>query len=711
MLKEHKKKELLINNLNPQQIEAVLSIKGPLIIFAGAGTGKTKVITHRIVYLLFKDVSSTYYILAITFTNKAAIEMKERVKNLIDKLLFSNNKINQVKVFTFHSFCTFFLKIEAKKIGLEPDFLICNSTEQKRIIKDCMKELKINSKLSNIINAINLAKDNLNYPENLKTKNIDSCFYKNLIEIYTCYQQKLSNMHFLDFGDLIMKTVIALRDNLNLLEYYSNKFKYIMVDEYQDTNYAQYELIKLLSSKHNNICVCGDDDQAIYSWRGADITNILNFERDYLNVKSVKLEQNYRSTSKILSAAYKIINNNYLRKNKKLWTNRKDNGHVKVLAAKDENDEVKIVINLIRESILKKESNFSDFAILYRTNNQSKIFEEEFMKTKIPYNIIGKAKVFNKTEIKSILSYLRFIENQNDDLSLQRIINIPKRGIGKLSIEKLKRFAIKNNLSMWNTINYSDKIKGLSVKIIFALKHFYILIKKLIIIKNNSSVMQMINIIIKYINLNYVKSFKLNNDNKFKIDINNIKEFVSSVKNFENNSSDKSVRKYLISLSLLENNNDSDSKFNENNVTLMTLHLSKGLEFKNVFICGLEKNLFPIVNYSNTLEEERRLMYVGMTRAKNNLYLLWAMNRTLQGIKRKNIPSIFINETGIEHNILKVNKNLNNNEYKIGMTISHPNFGIGTITKIINCNDNQILEILFLTNIRKKIIARFCNIV
>jgi DNA helicase-2/ATP-dependent DNA helicase PcrA len=759
-------KDLLTKNLNPSQAEAVFFTKGPLIIFAGAGTGKTRVITHRIAYLLSLGVTP-WSILAVTFTNKAATEMKQRVNDLAPQAGAN------VWVSTFHSFCAYFLRVEAKKIELNPDFLIYDFADQKNVIKDCLRELNIDEKkfkISTIVNKISRAKDDLKSSSDMAVAaDIDDDFVgTTTATIYQLYQKKLDRVGALDFGDLIMRTVIALQQYPALLEHYQEKYKYIMVDEYQDTNHAQYMFVKLLAGKYHNVCVVGDDDQSIYSWRGADVTNILNFEKDYPDAKSVKLEQNYRSTPKILTAAGQVVKHNSERIDKQLWTQNSDDGSVSVVTAVNENDEAAKVIDLILLKTLRNQYNLSDFAVFYRTNAQSRTFEEAFIKAGMPFVIIGTLRFYDRAEIKDIMAYLKLIHNPNDNVSFKRIINIPKRGIGKTSLESLEKFAILKDISIWQAIPFALEA-GLTKNAVVALNSFRQLVKAFTDLKNNASVKEIAKKVITY--SGYSKDLENENTPESKSKIENIRELVSAIDNFEHRSTDKTLAGYLTQVSLISDIDSLDES--KGKVTLMTLHLAKGLEFNNVFLCGLEEGLFPIGKSafnSEDLAEERRLMYVGMTRARKHLYLCWATERTVYGETKWNIPSRFIEEAGFKDELAEKKqvfqksqnfgqgfnrtrwndtgnsggykkyakvevKYRNDNSYdympsddeiikdaplytptedaspyKIGTLVSHPVFGKGKIIEKNGAGNDLKLVVLFETGQWKKLLARIANL-
>jgi DNA helicase-2/ATP-dependent DNA helicase PcrA len=758
-------KDLLTKSLNSSQAEAVFCTEGPLIIFAGAGTGKTRVITHRIAYLLSLGVAP-WSILAVTFTNKAAAEMKQRVNDLAPQAGAN------VWVSTFHSFCAYFLRVEAKKIELNPDFLIYDFADQKNVIKDCLQELNIDEekfKISTIVNKISRSKDDLKSPSDMAVEaDIDGDFVgTTTATIYQLYQKKLDRACALDFGDLIMRTVIALRQYPALLEHYQEKYKYIMIDEYQDTNHAQYMFVKLLAGKYRNVCVVGDDDQSIYSWRGADVTNILNFEKDYPEAKSVKLEQNYRSTPKILTAARQVVKHNSERIDKQLWTQNPDDGSVSLITAVNENDEAAKVIDLISLKTLRNQYNLSDFAVFYRTNAQSRAFEEAFDEAHMPYTIKG-LRFYDRAEIKDIMAYLKLIHNPNDNVSFKRIINIPKRGIGKTSLESLEKFAILKDISIWQAIPFAQEA-GLTKNAVAALNSFRQLVKAFTDLKNNASVKEIAKKVIT--DSGYLKDLENENTSESKEKEGNIGELVSAIDNFEHRSPDKTLAGYLTQASLISDIDSLDES--KGKVTLMTLHLAKGLEFNNVFLCGLEEGLFPISESafdSEDLAEERRLMYVGMTRARKHLYLCWATERTVHGKTKWNIPSRFIEEAGFKDELAEKKhvfqksqsfgqgfnrtrwndngssggykkyakvevKYRNDNSYdympsddeiikdaplytptedassyKIGTLVSHPVFGKGKIIEKNGAGNDLKLVVLFETGQWKKLLARIANL-
>ncbi|CAG7839095.1 ATP-dependent DNA helicase PcrA [Clostridium novyi B str. ATCC 27606] len=626
--------------LNKEQYKAATAIEGPVLVLAGAGSGKTRVLTYRIAHMIEDLGIPQYNILAITFTNKAAGEMKDRIKKLV------SNSIDSMWVSTFHSCCVRILRREIDKLGYSKNFAIYDSSDQKNLVKQCMKELNINDKDINekeIISKIGKQKDNLITAEEYKKRN-EKDFRKNKIaDVYLLYQKKLKNSNALDFDDLIFKTVELFKKNPDILEFYQNKFKYIMVDEYQDTNKTQYQLVKMLASAHRNIFVVGDDDQCIYQWRGADIKNILDFEGDYPEAKVIKLEENYRSKANILNAANTVIKHNSQRKNKVLRTQNSDGEKIKIYRAYSDIDEGIFTANEIKRLIEKENRSFKDFAILYRTNAQSRMFEDVFMKRDIPYRIIGGLKFYDRKEIKDITAYLKFINNLQDDISLKRIINVPKRAIGAATISKIQEFANYMDECMYSVLLDAENIPGLSKRTISSINKFTSLINGFTRTKDKVSVSNLIQEILE--STGYMKELKDSNEIEDISRIENIKELVSAAVEFENTSEDKSLSAFLEKITLVSDvdNYDEDT----DTTVMMTLHSAKGLEFPVVFMVGMENGIFPgaqsLENFSE-MEESRRLCYVGITRAKEQLYMTSASNRKVFGRTVAYSESDFINE-------------------------------------------------------------------
>ncbi|MPQ43362.1 DNA helicase PcrA [Clostridium tarantellae] len=627
--------------LNKEQYEAATTIEGQVLILAGAGSGKTRVLTHRIAHMIEDLYIKPYNILAITFTNKAAAEMKERVKALI------GNEAEYMWISTFHSSCVRILRREIEKLGYKKDFTIYDSSDQKTLIKHVMKELNINEKDitdMEILGAISKAKDNLQSAESFK-REFEGDFRKSKIaDAYLLYQKKLRQNNALDFDDLIVKTVELFKKNPDVLEFYQNKFKYIMIDEYQDTNKAQYEFAKLLANKYKNICVVGDDDQCIYAWRGADIRNILDFEKDYPEAKVVKLEQNYRSKGNILEAANKVIKNNAERKQKVLRTDQILGEKISIYRAYSDKMEATFIVEEIKKIMQEKNLNYSDFAILYRTNAQSRNFEEGFRRATIPYRIFGGLKFYDRKEIKDILSYLKVIVNPQDAISLRRIINVPKRSIGDTTMEKVQLYANEVEDTLYNSLLDIDTVPGLTSRSINPIKKFTDMMDDLMIMSEQLKVSEFIEYVLE--KSGYLQALK---DSKLLEDesrIENLKELVSDAVEFEkSNEEDKSLSTYLEKVALIQ---DMDSMGEEDNyVMLMTVHSSKGLEFPVVFMVGMENGIFPnniCFDKTSQMEEARRLCYVGITRAREKLYMTSAETRMVFGKTVAYPQSDFISE-------------------------------------------------------------------
>lgn len=623
--------------LNDKQQEAVLYTEGPLLILAGAGSGKTRVVTHKIAYLIEEKRVNPINILAITFTNKAANEMKERVAKLLDR------SVDYMWMGTFHSICVRILRKYIDRIGYMSSFTIYDRQDQITLVKECLKDLNLNRdiyKESMVLSIISDLKDKMVSPDEFINQNYQDFQKRNIGEIYNLYQKKLKEYNALDFDDLIIKTVELLDKNEDVLNEYQERFKYVFVDEYQDTNAIQYRLIKQLSGKYNNISVVGDADQSIYGWRGADIRNILDFEKDYKNSKTILLEQNYRSTNNILKLANHVIKNNTGRKDKNLWTSNNDGESVKYVSLYDQRDEAKFASNMIYK--MGRDKKLSDFAVLYRTNAQSRAFEETFMSNSIPYKIVGGLKFYDRMEIKDIVAYLRVIENQVDNISLKRIINTPKRGIGDATVEKLEEFAYRINLSIFEALGQLDMLEigaGPRKK----LEDFKLLIDEMVEEKDKKSIPDFIEYVTE--KSGYILELEKQNNIESQTRIDNIKEFISVAIDFETDFGESTLEDFLANVALLS---DVDKTEDSNNVvTLMTLHSAKGLEFPVVFMVGMEDGLFPSfrsIDDEEELEEERRLCYVGITRAEEQLYITNAKQRTIYGKTNGTIPSRFLRE-------------------------------------------------------------------
>ena len=671
----------MLENLNNKQLEAVKETEGAVLVLAGAGSGKTKVLTTRVAYLIKEKNVNPRNILAITFTNKAANEMKERISNMVEDSKY-------IQISTYHSLGLMFIRENYKELGYESNFTIIDSDDSLTLIKKIMKENSIDDKSFNpraIRNAISSAKNELidatSYEKYALTE-----FETKVHEVYKRYESRLKLGNSLDFDDLLMLPIVLFKKNKEILEKYQERFKYILVDEYQDTNYAQYTLSKLLSSKYKNIFVVGDIDQSIYAFRGANYKNILNFEKDYPNNKTILLEENYRSTKAILNVANDVIKNNKMRKEKNLWTQNSDGEKITYHKAENEKDEASYVKNEIKK-LIDSGVEKSDIAVLYRTNAQSRIIEEELLHENIPYKVVGSFYFYNRKEIKDLISYLKLIYNQNDDISLLRIINTPKRGIGLKTIENLSIKAINENKSIYEVI---DSGKELTFKNI---------IEKIKEIKENLSLTELIEYILTETGMKQELESEKTVESEIRLE--NLNEFKTVARNFEDKYGIISLEEFLDSISLVSD--IEEHKDNKDVVTLMTVHSAKGLEFGYVFVIGMEETIFPHKNSlldNEEIEEERRLCYVAVTRAKKKLYLTNAKRRMIFGDISNNPPSRFINEINEEYLDKEENKTNTFNkeetvdktqEYRIGEKIFHDKYGEGIIISM----DNKILTAAF----------------
>lgn len=652
--------------LNKEQYEAAVQVNGPLLILAGAGSGKTRVLTYRIAHMINDLNIYPSKILAITFTNKAAGEMKDRVRNLV------GNEVDNMWISTFHSSCVRILRREIDKLGYNKNFAIYDTYDQKVLIKQCMEELNINEKDitdREIISKIGEQKDNLISEDKYKRESQSNFRLNKIADAYILYQKKLKSNNALDFDDLIYKTVELFKKNPEVLEFYQRKFTYIMVDEYQDTNKSQYELVRLLAENHRNICVVGDDDQCIYAWRGADIRNILGFEKDYPEAKVIKLEQNYRSKANILKAANDVIKNNSERKSKVLRTENDNGEKIKIYRAYSDMEEANYVSSQIKKVIRDENKVYKDFAILYRTNAQSRTFEDIFMKSNIPYRIIGGLKFYDRKEIKDILGYLKFINNPLDDVSLKRIINVPKRNIGETTVKKVQEFAISMEECMYSVLLDVEQVLNITPRGTASIKKFVSLVNSFIRNKDEISVSSLIKEILDI--TGYLEELKGSTNIDALSRIENLKELVSAAVEFESTSEDKSLSSFLEKVTLVS---DIDN-FNEdtNTVVMMTVHSAKGLEFPVVFMVGMENGIFPgsqSLNDFSEMEESRRLCYVGITRAKQQLYMTSAETRRVFGRTVSYSQSDFIDE--ISRDLKETDNGIIKNFNRIGSFNNHP---------------------------------------
>lgn len=625
--------------LNPQQAEAVINTEGPMLIMAGAGSGKTKVLTCRAANLLQKGVRP-YRILAITFTNKAAAEMRERVNNM------SGPPAKDVWLFTFHAFCARFLRMEIDKLpGYGGNFAIYDTADSQNLIKQILKEMNLDDKrfqpsgiLSRISNAKNALQDAAAF-----ARQAGDFYEQKVADIYSRYEQKLQLNNALDFDDLLMLSIKLLQENKEVREKYQDRFDYLLVDEYQDTNHAQYLLTKFLAAKHRNICVVGDADQSIYGWRGADIQNILDFEKDYPDAKVIKLEQNYRSTQIILDAANAVIENNTGRKPKNLWTENKSGAEIIYFQAVDERDEARFVIEQLQNLQRTENKKLGDMAILYRTNTQSRIFEEMLIKSGISYNMVGGLKFYERKEIKDIIAYLRVIFNPADSLSLLRIINVPKRGIGDASLAKIQAYAAANNVSLFEAVSNAAAIDGLSSRFVSKLDDLAGIIFELMNLANEAPVEDLIDRVLR--DTGYLEELENERTPQAQSRIDNLHELISVAQEFAASEEENNLENFLAHVALVSDIDDTE--LGEDAITLMTLHSSKGLEFPVVFLVGMEEGLFPHARTlmdETEIEEERRLCYVGITRAKEKLFLSSTKMRTIYGNTVTYPPSRFLQE-------------------------------------------------------------------
>ena len=711
----------ITNNLNPEQKKAVECTEGPLLLIAGAGSGKTRVLTHRIAYILEKGLAKPWQILAITFTNKAAAEMFERVDNMVFGA-------KEMWISTFHSACVKILRREATHIGYDTNFNIYDTTDQTKLIKDCIRELNIDDKKfppKTFIGAISKAKNQLTTPVDYSPKD----YFETLVQnVYKLYQNKLQNNNAMDFDDLIFETVRLFRFHPQVLEKYQQRFKYIMVDEYQDTNHSQYVLVNFLAQGHRNLCVVGDDDQSIYLFRGADVSNILDFEKDYPEAQVIKLEQNYRSTKTILTAANDVIRKNEGRKEKKLWTENAEGEQIVFHQGADQYEEADYIAGQI-EKYVKEGKSYKDMAILYRTNALSRTIEEIFMRRGIPYVIYGATEFYKRKEIKDVMAYLKIIVNPNDDLSVARVINVPKRGIGATTVDKFLEYADENNLSLYEVLkNHVAQIVPRSSK---KVQDFVDLVEKL---KAMSEYLTVTELLEELVNRSGYRSMLENeNTDEARSRLENIQELQTVTQEFDNQK-EGGLAEFIQEISL---NTDSESVENDGDVVkLLTLHSAKGLEFPIVFIAGMEERIFPhIRSFEEPIEmqEERRLCYVGITRAREQLYITCAQNRSLYGRTDRNPISRFLDD--ISPTLLKdvspqgykvkelftktaVSSPANNIyakpvkqevniPYQVGMMVEHKKFGQGIILTIQPLGDDQSITINFESSGVKKLMASF----
>ena len=754
----------LIEGLNDKQKEAVLATEGPCLVIAGAGSGKTKVLTHKIAYLISEKNVKPYNILAITFTNKAASEMKQRVEKIVGDVA------QEMWMGTFHSICVRILRRFIDRIGFDTSFLIFDTSDQKTVVKECLKALNIDDKTfsdRSVLSEISNAKNEMLTPKAYQAKYSGEFRKEKIGQVYELYQKRLRENNAIDFDDIINYTIDILSENPDVLQYYTEKFKYVLVDEYQDTNKAQFTLVTILASRYGNITVVGDNDQGIYSFRGADISNILNFEKDFPGTKIIKLEQNYRCTGNILKAANAVIKHNENKYEKKLWTENEEGSLPCLYQAEDEYDEANYVVKQIEHLKTEEYLKPKDFVILYRMNAQSRAIEDILRRENIPYKIVGGLKFYERKEIKDTIAYLRLIHNTSDNLSLKRIINEPKRGIGKTSLDKIQEISDRTGTSMYEIIKHAEEFDLNRVKA--NAEEFINLIEDLRLKKQELSISELLKEVLN--KSGYTRALELENTVEAETRMQNLEEFLTVAIEFEEESADNTLPEFLESITL---SSDVDEMQDEDKtVTLMTLHSAKGLEFPVVFLVGMEEGIFPgykSIGEPKELEEERRLFYVGITRAKQFLHLTCAKHRTIFGSTSYNAVSRFIKE--IPDNLLdgvvnndqeekfndmsynweygktsagkvttykfdeakneikqkstyqfrtaesflsslsqkQANSGVDITKYKEGMRIYHKKFGEGIIQKIEAEGDDYKLDIQFDKSGHKRLMAKFANL-
>ena len=695
-----------IEMLNPAQREAVEQTEGPILILAGAGSGKTRVLTTRIGYLMKEKKVKAENILAITFTNNAANEMRERVDETLN-----DEDTSAMWITTFHSCCVRILRKSINKIGYNRSFVIYDSSDQVTLVKDCLRELNYSEKAMDpkyIISVISNAKDKLINPKQFREKYKNDFSKSKIADVYALYQDRLKRNSALDFDDLISKTVELFREHEDVLDFYRNRFRYIMVDEYQDTSRAQYELVRLLAQGHQNICVVGDDDQSIYGWRGADIRNILEFERDYDDVHVIKLEQNYRSTQIILDAANYLIKNNIERKRKKLWSEKKEGELIKIQLAETEVDEAEFVANTISTMVRTGERSYKDFAVLYRANAQARPVEDALNRAQIPYNIYGGTKFYERKEIKDMVAYLRVIQNPQDDISLKRIINVPRRGIGLRTIEKIEDRASLKEESLYSVLIDIDGNSDISRKAKASINGFVDIMSTFRSLKQIYPASKMIEKVMDI--TGYLDELEKDKSEESQDRIENLKEFISVAMEFESKNEDTSLEAFLTNVALTSEPNEEEE--HADRVSLMTIHSAKGLEFPVVFLTGMEEKLFPIARaiasmQDTQIEEERRLCYVGITRAKEELFMTMTGKRTLYGRTNHSVASRFIEELPDDcvERLNKVQKEISYSKASYNMLDKYTKKYMNTVNKAeiakkANATIKQKTDIADLDNIK-----------
>lgn len=732
----------MLDKLNERQKEAVLATEGPVLVLAGAGSGKTTVLVNRIAYMISEKHIRPWNILAITFTNKAAREMKDRIERLL------GDTAKDMWIGTFHSVCVRILRSCIDLLGYSRDFVIYDTADTKTVMKECLRELNIDEKsfpVRNVLSIISNAKNDL--MDAATFENVYKSDYRMSIiaKIYYRYQTKLRKNNAVDFDDIILNTVKILSENPDVLSKYQDKFRYILVDEYQDTNNSQYLLINLLAQANRNLCVVGDDDQSIYKFRGANIGNILNFEDDYSDVQKITLDQNYRSTQNILDAANSVISNNKGRMGKSLWTSNGDGNKVFVYTGTNEYDEARYIARQIKKHF-DEQGSFSDCAILYRTNAQSRVIEEMLMRESVPYKVLSGLRFYDRKEIKDIIAYLRVVYNPNDDVSLARIINEPKRKIGNATLEKARNIAREKETSLYDVISHADDYPEFKTAI-KKLLSFSEIIQSLIKLKDTVTIEDLTGRILN--DTGYMPALVMEDTTESKTRIENLGEFISVITEFEKNEeTGNTLGEFLENISLVSDIDGYDE--NEDSAVLMTIHSAKGLEFPIVFLSGLEEGLFPgmrSMESDDDIEEERRLCYVAITRAKEQLYITKTISRTIHGKTMPTTASRFFKEIPVEYledkttlqpKVAKVMQDLgvrnaaapkkevymtkgfgssvkssgstDYSKFKAGDAVEHRTFGRGEILKATPCGNDCILEIQFESIGFKRLMAAFAKV-
>lgn len=734
----------LINGLNEQQKEVVITTDGPILVLAGAGSGKTKALTHRLSFLLEQGLAHPSEILAVTFTNKAAKEMESRVYKLLEAIGYPNQE--PILLVTFHSFGAKVLREHAKRLGYDSYFTIYDESDQLQMVKKVLKEINISESQLEPKQAQRWINNKKADDSRNQKKFINAApRFQILEEVFQHYEKSMLKANAMDFSDLLYKTYLLFKNHPDVLSFYSSRFKYIMVDEYQDTNFLQYQLIKMLSQGHGNLCVVGDEDQSIYSWRGADISNILDFEVDYPQSKVIRLEQNYRSTQKIVLAASAVIRNNVSRKGKELFTSNDPGRPIHFQLESNDFDEARWVTRQIQKIKNNNQISWSQFCILYRTNAQSRLFEEQLRLMGVPYRIVGGLRFYDRAEIKDILSYLRIICNPKDDVAFRRIINVPTRGIGKTTVEKLVDVGVSRGLSLWEVSRFVVQEKMLPSGTLTKLKNFLELLEKLSSSLSEKSLLEFYVYLLE--ETGYLKSLKTENTEESKSRVQNLEEFSNAIEQYEKESLEASLSGFLEEMALVSDLDQVD--LNHEAVTMMTVHMAKGLEFPYVFVVGLEENLFPSSRGEENpenLEEERRLFYVAMTRAEKELFLSAAKQRRFWGQEQFNPVARFVSEIPSEYIemgqglVAKASSFLSKRQsnewdssfesqtyfdenqddklefgfheagWKEGLRVKHPHFGKGIIKGVEGLGDETRLTVLFEGQSVKKFIAKFAKL-